>query len=97
MELVSEYILAVNPFIKRMPADLREEYKKDLIREIAKQKIIFNKNNNKEDDYSILSRYYVFIVYLRKPSAKWHFYHRRYRDSMIQLSIYILSTNDKVA
>ncbi|XP_048505821.1 juvenile hormone acid O-methyltransferase-like isoform X2 [Athalia rosae] len=69
-DILSKYILAVNPFIERMPTDLREDYKKDLIREVAKQKIIFNKNNNNENEYSILSRYYLFIVYLRKPLTK---------------------------
>lgn len=63
-------MLAVNPFIERMPVEMREDYKKDLVAEAMKLKIIFNRNNSKESEYSILSRYYVFIVYLRKPPAK---------------------------
>ncbi|XP_046475021.1 juvenile hormone acid O-methyltransferase-like [Neodiprion pinetum] len=69
-ETLTKFMLAVNPFIERMPVDLRSEYVKDLVAEAVKETIIFNKSNSNENKYSMLSRYYIFVLYLRKPIAK---------------------------
>ncbi|XP_015516847.2 juvenile hormone acid O-methyltransferase [Neodiprion lecontei] len=67
LEELSQYMLAVDSFIDRMPMDLRDEYKKDLVKEVARQQFIFNQNPSNEDIYSVLSIYYLFVVHIRKP------------------------------
>ncbi|XP_046739552.1 juvenile hormone acid O-methyltransferase-like [Diprion similis] len=67
LEEFSQFVLALNPFIKRMPIDLREEYRNDLVREVMRKKIIFNQSENNEDAYSVMYRYHTSVVYVRKP------------------------------
>ncbi|XP_048505818.1 juvenile hormone acid O-methyltransferase-like isoform X1 [Athalia rosae] len=65
---LKNFLVAVNPFVDRMPVELREEYKDDLTEIVAKQFIIFknNINNNNDDDFSTLTRYHIFVLRLKK-------------------------------
>lgn len=66
--IFAEHIIAVNPFVQRMPSHLKEEFKDDLGREIASGKIHFRKNiDNNQQEYSILDRYHILVAYFRKP------------------------------
>ena len=64
-----EHIIAVNPFIHRIPNDLRKQFEDDLVREIVGRKISFiNKDNGSKDEYKVLDRYHVLIAYFQKPT-----------------------------
>lgn len=59
--------MAVNPFLDRIPENLKEEFKHDVTREISSNKILFVNRDNENLEYSILDRYYVLIAYFKKP------------------------------
>lgn len=64
-------MIAVNPFISRIPDHLKEEFENVVVREVASQKILFpNKNDNGQQEYSILDRYHILVAYVKKPSDK---------------------------
>lgn len=61
-------MIAVNPFISRIPDHLKEEFENVVVREVASQKILFpNKNDNGQQEYSILDRYHILVAYVKKP------------------------------
>ncbi|XP_015516850.1 juvenile hormone acid O-methyltransferase [Neodiprion lecontei] len=66
-EALSDFVLSGNPFVERMPMHLRDDYKKDLVKEVAKHQIIFSQDPNNRDLYSVLYIYYLFVVYMKKP------------------------------
>ena len=60
--------MAVNPFIDRIPEDMREQFKDDILRDIISSKISFvNTDNGTKEERKILDRYYVLIAYFKKP------------------------------
>ncbi|XP_057326667.1 juvenile hormone acid O-methyltransferase [Microplitis mediator] len=67
MEILQKHIIAVNPFINRIPDELKDEYKMEVTREIAEHKILFESHKNKSG-YSVLDRYALIIAYFRKPN-----------------------------
>ncbi|XP_034173702.1 juvenile hormone acid methyltransferase isoform X1 [Osmia lignaria lignaria] len=70
MEILKNHTIAVNPFIPRIPDDLRQEFEDAIVREIASRKILFpNKTNNDQQEYSILDRYHILVAYIKKPIA----------------------------
>lgn len=63
------HVSAVNPFIKRMPDDMKDEFVDYLVNEIMSQNaLIPMKSKNSEEEYIIL-RYYLLIAYVQKPSS----------------------------
>ncbi|XP_015596067.1 juvenile hormone acid O-methyltransferase [Cephus cinctus] len=70
LELFTEHALAVNPFISRIPEDMREQYKNELIRTTINEKILFTEEKLNQKEYNILDRYYIFVAYFRKPIDK---------------------------
>lgn len=71
-KFISDFLLALSPFkMDLMPDDLREEYTRDLMREVEEREIVFNKNHGDEGNYSILSRYSVCIAYVKKAPVNW--------------------------
>lgn len=68
--IVAGHMIAVNPFISRIPDHLKEEFKDVVVREIASRKILFpNKNDDGQQEYSILDRYHILVAYAKKPSG----------------------------
>ncbi|XP_014213268.1 juvenile hormone acid O-methyltransferase-like [Copidosoma floridanum] len=68
LEILKKHVVAVNPFINRMPEDIGEKFEKDLLREIVSGKISFaNKNNGSKEEEKVLDRYYVLIAHFEKP------------------------------
>ncbi|XP_048505822.1 juvenile hormone acid O-methyltransferase-like [Athalia rosae] len=62
---LKEFLISINPFITRMPPDLREDYGNDLLKEASK--FMGNNKNNNEEDYGFLQTHQMFVVYLKKP------------------------------
>ncbi|CAK9830243.1 Juvenile hormone acid O-methyltransferase [Anthophora retusa] len=70
MEILKSHMIAVNPFISRIPDHLKEEFEDVVVREVASRKILFtNKNDNGQQEYSILDRYHILVAYVEKPSS----------------------------
>ncbi|CAK9795096.1 Juvenile hormone acid O-methyltransferase [Anthophora quadrimaculata] len=70
MEILKSHMIAVNPFISRIPDHLKEEFEDVVVREVASRKILFtNKNDNGQQEYSILDRYHILVAYVKKPSS----------------------------
>lgn len=68
---ISEFLLAISPFdTVVMPANLKVEYKKDVVKAFMDREIVFNKDRNKEDEFSILCRYRAFVLCMKKPLNK---------------------------
>lgn len=66
--IIADHIIAINPFISRIPNPLKKEFMDDTIREVINMKIQFlNKDENGEQEYNILDRYQIFVTYIRKP------------------------------
>lgn len=64
----TEHVLAVNPFINRIPAEVREQFEEDLLREIISGKISFgNADNGSKGEFKVLDRYHVLIASFEKP------------------------------
>ncbi|OXU24821.1 hypothetical protein TSAR_005469 [Trichomalopsis sarcophagae] len=70
IDILKKHVVAVNPFIARMPEDMQEKYTNDLMREIVKLKITFVKaENGSTKQYKVLDRYNVLIAYFKKPAV----------------------------
>ncbi|XP_012270475.1 juvenile hormone acid O-methyltransferase [Orussus abietinus] len=67
-EILKKHADAVNPFLERLPAELKEDFRTDLLREVTKRKIVITNGNN-ENDYSILDRYHALVAYFGKPRS----------------------------
>lgn len=66
--IIAEHIMAINPFISRIPNSLKKEFEDEITREIVNMKIqLLNKDENGEQEYNILDRYQIFVTYIRKP------------------------------
>lgn len=66
--IITGHIIAINPFISRIPNPLKKEFEDEITREVVNMKIQFlNKNENGEQEYNILDRYQIFVTYIRKP------------------------------
>ncbi|XP_060821495.1 juvenile hormone acid O-methyltransferase [Bombus pascuorum] len=69
MQILKRHMIAVNPFISRIPDHLKEEFENVVAREIVSQMILFpSKNDNGQQEYSILDRYHILVAYVKKPS-----------------------------
>ncbi|XP_031369307.1 juvenile hormone acid O-methyltransferase [Apis dorsata] len=67
-EIMKNHIIAITPFISRIPNTLKKEFEDEITREVVNMKIQFlNKNENGEQEYNILDRYQIFVTYIRKP------------------------------
>ncbi|KAG7213902.1 hypothetical protein KM043_003104 [Ampulex compressa] len=66
-EILRNHMLAVNPFISRMPEHLKAEYEDVIVQEIIRGKIIFSKDS--DSDQRILDRYHLLVAYVKKPAA----------------------------
>ncbi|XP_017878015.1 juvenile hormone acid O-methyltransferase [Ceratina calcarata] len=70
MQTLKSHMIAVNPFISRIPDHLKEEFEDVVVREVASRKILFpNKNDNGQQEYSILDRYHILVAYVKKPTG----------------------------
>ncbi|XP_074101890.1 juvenile hormone acid methyltransferase isoform X1 [Cotesia typhae] len=67
MEILQKHVIAINPFLNRIPENLRDEFNTAITKEVAEHKIIFESHKNKSTGYSVLDRYEVLIAYFRKP------------------------------
>lgn len=66
---LKNHVCAVNPFIKRMPDDLKGEFVDNLLSEIMSQNVLIPlQNKNDEEEYVVL-RYYLLIAYVQKPAV----------------------------
>lgn len=66
---LKNHVCAVNPFIKRFPDDMKDEFVDNLISEIMSQNVLIPlKSKNSEQEYIIL-KYDLLIAYVQKPSA----------------------------
>lgn len=66
--IIADHIIAITPFISRIPNTLKKEFEDEITREVVNMKIQFlNKNENGEQEYNILDRYQIFVTYIRKP------------------------------
>ncbi|KAL6260554.1 hypothetical protein P5V15_008075 [Pogonomyrmex californicus] len=65
-QILKNQMLSINPFISRMPDDIKDEFMDDLIKEIFKQDIWIpfeNKNNE------FLLKHYLLVAYIKKPQS----------------------------
>ncbi|KAL6260400.1 hypothetical protein P5V15_007927 [Pogonomyrmex californicus] len=63
---LKNHVLAVNPFIKRIPDNMKSEFVDNLISEILSQNVLTpldSKNNE------LVLRYYLLIAYIKKPQS----------------------------
>ncbi|XP_066601295.1 juvenile hormone acid O-methyltransferase [Prorops nasuta] len=68
MQILKSHTLAVNPFISRVPDNLKQEFEDVTLREVVSQKILFaNKNSGGQEEYSILDRYSLLVAFVEKP------------------------------
>ncbi|KZC09774.1 PREDICTED: juvenile hormone acid O-methyltransferase [Dufourea novaeangliae] len=68
LQSLKNHTIAVNPFISRVPENLREKFKEELIQEIVKQKIQFREyHDNEQQEYKIMDIYHILVAYIRKP------------------------------
>ncbi|XP_076655826.1 juvenile hormone acid methyltransferase [Halictus rubicundus] len=67
-QALKNHITAVNPFVTRLPENLRDEFIELTTQEVIKQKIIFKDQNDcPSKEEKILDMYETFIAYVRKP------------------------------
>lgn len=65
---ILDYFVSASPFdVESMPNGLKEEYAKDLVKEVTDRAIVFNKHADNEEEFSTLLKYRVFAVHLKKP------------------------------
>lgn len=60
---------AVNPFIKRIPDDMKDEFMDNLVNEIMSKNVLIplkNKNNSEEH---LVFTYDLLIAYVEKPAS----------------------------
>lgn len=67
--IVAGHVIAVNPFISRIPDHLKEEFEDVVLREITSQKILISNTNDGQQGYSILDKYHILVAYVKKPSG----------------------------
>ncbi|KAK1116776.1 hypothetical protein K0M31_018058 [Melipona bicolor] len=68
MEIFKRHMIAVNPFISRMPDHLREEFEDVMLRELVSLKILIPKESDDgPQGSSILDKYYIFVAHMKKP------------------------------
>lgn len=59
---------AVNPFLGRIPADIREEFLKDLAQGLVSRMIRFRRDDDcDQTGYRILDRYEILVAHVRRP------------------------------
>lgn len=68
--LFADHVCAVNPFIKRIPDDMKDEFVDNLISEIMSQNVLIPLKNKNSQEYIIL-KYDLLIAYVQKPSGVW--------------------------
>jgi hypothetical protein len=61
---MSDYLNALDPFVGRMPTDLREQYMTDCMTEFMETKMVETSNN--ADDGVTLIKYEVTVAFARK-------------------------------
>ncbi|XP_012521864.1 juvenile hormone acid O-methyltransferase isoform X2 [Monomorium pharaonis] len=67
---LKNHVCAVNPFIKKMPDNMKGEFMDNLLSEIMKNVLIPRTLERKDDEQeSIVLRYYLLIAYVQKPPA----------------------------
>lgn len=64
----TDHVCAVNPFIKRFPDDMKDEFVEHLISEIMSQNVLIPLKSKNSEEYIIL-KYDLLIAYVQKPSA----------------------------
>ena len=63
-------MIAVNPFISRIPDHLKKEFEDVLLREITSGKtLIASKKDDGQEEHSILDKYHILVAYVKKPSG----------------------------
>lgn len=60
----AEAIAAVNPFLPRIPDDMKKEFEEDFFEEVKQMKCVIKNENNNEDN--IEARYKLFVVHAHK-------------------------------
>lgn len=72
--MLREHVLAVCPFVSRMPENMKEKFIDDLTDEIMTHQIVRphkkkRQTQEHEDKEITLNRYYVLVSYVKKPRA----------------------------
>ncbi|XP_058792064.1 juvenile hormone acid O-methyltransferase [Phymastichus coffea] len=66
-QILKKHAIAVNPFIERMPLEIREQFEEDLLREIISRKISFgHTDNGSKEESKVLDRYHIMIAHFEK-------------------------------
>ncbi|XP_077273752.1 juvenile hormone acid methyltransferase isoform X1 [Temnothorax americanus] len=65
---LKNHVIAVNPFIKRIPDDMKDEFVDHLVSEIMSQNVLIPlKSKNSQEEHGIVLRYDLLIAYVQKP------------------------------
>lgn len=67
--LFTDHVFAVNPFIHRVPNDMKEEFIDHLVNQIISHNGLIPFKNKDEQDKDIVLRYYLMIAYVQKLSS----------------------------
>ncbi|XP_014471981.1 PREDICTED: juvenile hormone acid O-methyltransferase-like [Dinoponera quadriceps] len=73
-EILREHILAVNPFVSRMPDDIKDKFIDDLTEDIILHQIVRphkmkQQTQEPENQTITLDRYYTLLVYVKRPRS----------------------------
>jgi hypothetical protein len=63
---MSDSLKAINPFVARMPTDLREQYMTDYLMEFMETKMVETYNNTDEGVILVKYTYGLMIAFARK-------------------------------
>ncbi|EGI57813.1 PREDICTED: uncharacterized protein LOC105153364 [Acromyrmex echinatior] len=67
---LKNHVCAVNPFIKRLPDDMKSEFIDNLLNEIMNQNALIPlKSKSKNSQEYLILRYYLLIAYVQKPPS----------------------------
>ncbi|KYM78453.1 Putative methyltransferase 235L [Atta colombica] len=67
---LKNHVCAVNPFMKRLPDDMKSEFIDNLLNEIMNQNVLIPlKSKSKSSQEYLILRYYLLIAYVQKPAS----------------------------
>ncbi|KAK0179618.1 hypothetical protein PV327_005356 [Microctonus hyperodae] len=67
IETLKNHMIAVNPFLDRMPDDIKNEYLNELTKQLTHDTILFKNKKDTSPGYNVLDRYKLLIAHFRKP------------------------------
>ncbi|XP_014213273.1 juvenile hormone acid O-methyltransferase-like [Copidosoma floridanum] len=68
LEITKKHFMAINPFVKRMPKEIAENFANDLMREFVNVNKYFNDNKELIENGKVYDRYRVLVAYVEKPN-----------------------------